>query len=84
MLLHVLLSNVRRMNECGVRMRELYSNMTDMELDRLITVIQYTYPNSRYRMMQSHLLRLGYRIQQERVRNTTIRMDPEGVLSDSS
>ena len=82
MLLHVSLSTVRRrMNECGLRMRELYSDMTDVELDRLITVIHFNYPNSGYRMMQGHLLRLGHRVQQERVRSAMIRMDPEGILS---
>ena len=69
------------MNECGLRMRELYSDMTDVELDRLITVIHFNYPNSGYRMMQGHLLRLGHRVQQERVRSAMIRMDPEGILS---
>ena len=66
MLLHVLLSTVRRrMNECGIKMRELYSDLTDMELDRLITTIHYNEPNSGYRMMHGHLLRLGHRVQQE-------------------
>ena len=35
MLLHVSLSTVRRVNECGLRMREMYSDMTDMELDSM-------------------------------------------------
>ena len=65
----------------AIVIRELYSDMTDVELDRLITVIQFQYPNGGYRMMQGYLLRLGHHVEQERVHSAMIRMDPEGILS---
>ena len=82
MLLHISLRTVRRrMDEYGIRMRDMYSQLTDDDLDRVVTTISYNYPNCGYRMMQGHLLRLGHRVQQQRVRDAMLRMDPKGVLS---
>ena len=82
MLLHVSLSTVRRwMSEYGMMIRDQYSAISDSELDRIVTLVQHRNPNCGYRMMQGYLRRMGHRIQQSRVRDSMIRIDPEGVLS---
>ena len=82
MLLQVSLSTVRRrMCEYDLRVRDLYSSISDSKLDRLITSIQHENPNFGYRMMQGYLLSHGHRVQQNRVRESMTRTDPEGVLS---
>ena len=82
MLLQVSLSTLRRrMREYGILVRDRYSDISDEELDRIVTSIQHRNPNCGYRMMQGYLSRLGHRIQQSRIRRAMIRTDPEGVIS---
>ena len=54
--------------------------MTDNELDAMVESIHRNFPNYGHRMMQGHLLSVGYRVQQCRVRDSMIRTDPSGVL----
>ena len=58
-----------------------YSDISNEELDTLITSIQYQYPNCGYRMMVGHLCTLNHRVQQTRVREAMLRTDPQGVIS---
>jgi hypothetical protein len=82
MLLQVSLSTVRRrMSEFGIMARDLYSRISDSELDRVVTSVQHEHPNSGYRMMQGYVARLGHRVQQTRIRESMARTDPDGVLS---
>lgn len=81
-LLHVSLSTVRRrMSEFGLAIRRRYSTMTDAELDRIIAGILSQHPHYGYRMMHGQLASLGHCVQQNRVRQAMVRVDPEGVLS---
>ena len=61
--------------------RDLYSRISDSELDRIVTSVQHEHPNSGYRMMQGYVARLGHRVQQTRIRESMARTDPDGVLS---
>lgn len=82
MLLHVSLSTVRRrMTEFQLSVRASYSTMSDNQLDRMVTTILSQHPNCGYRMVQGFLAAQGHRIQQNRVRESLLRLDPEGVLA---
>ena len=82
MLLQVSLSTIRRrMSECGMRIRDRYSTISNPELDRIVTMVQHSNPNCGYRMMQGYIIRLGHRVQQSRIRESMARTDPEGVIS---
>lgn len=82
MLLHVSLSTLRRrMCECGIQIRDRYSDVSNQELDRMVTLVQHRNPNCGYRMMQGYLARLGHKVQQTRVREAMSRTDPEGIVS---
>ena len=48
-------------------------------LDSLVRTIAHQYPGAGIRMVQSHLLTHGYRVQQARVRNSLERVDPHGL-----
>jgi hypothetical protein len=58
-----------------------YSSITDQELDVLVTRIQHHHPRCGYRLMIGHLISLGHRVQETRVRRSMLRTDPEGVIS---
>lgn len=83
MLLQVSLSTVRRrMCEFGIRIRDKYSDISDQELDRMVTLVQHQNPNCGYRMMQGYVaMQLGHKVQQTRIREAMARTDPEGVVS---
>ena len=53
--------------------------MSDTELDQIIQQIRTEFPNCGYTMMAGHLLSQGYRVQQMRIREALIRLDPDGV-----
>ncbi len=70
----------RRMTEYGLSVSSLYSNLSDGDLDVLVSQILHEYPNCGYRLMHGHLLCCGHRITQARVRNSMHRVDPEGLV----
>ena len=81
-MLHISLSTIRRrMSLFGLSVSSQYSSLSDSELDRLVCTIQDQYPLCGYRMMIGHLRALGHRLQENRVRNSMIRTDPDGVMS---
>ncbi|XDV26349.1 hypothetical protein PO909_030093 [Leuciscus waleckii] len=69
----------RRMQQCGLRVSELYSGINDTELDRLVLEIQREHPQCGYRMMRAFLQASGHLIQFVRVRDSLQRVDPEGT-----
>ncbi len=71
----------RRMEGFNIRVSDTYLTVSDSELDRLIRYIQNDFPNSGYTMMAGHLLARGHRVQQLRIRESMIRIDPDGVAS---
>jgi hypothetical protein len=80
-ILGISLSTVRRrMSECGLSVASLYSNITNSELDLLVSQIQTEFPNCGYRLMSGQLLCRGHRVAQSRIRESLRRVDPEGVI----
>ena len=71
----------RRMREFGISVRSTYSVIDDAQLDTLVREIQHQYPNCGYRLLKGHLIALGYRIQESRIRNSLKRVDPVGIMS---
>ncbi|KAJ8270423.1 hypothetical protein GJAV_G00114410 [Gymnothorax javanicus] len=69
----------RRMRENGLRVSDMYSQMTDQELDEIISEINVIHPNTGYRMMGSFLRARGVRVQISRVRDSLKRVDPDGT-----
>ena len=71
----------RRMDEYGINSTGTYSTLNDSELDTLIQEIQILFPNCGYAMMAGHLLSRGQRVQQMRIRESMIRLYPDGVAT---
>lgn len=71
----------RRMNEWGLSVRGLYSDLTDDELDILVSVIHSSNPNAGYRMMMGLLRAQGHRVQWQRIRASMHRVDTVGIVS---
>ena len=64
--------------EYGLRIQTMYSTFSDQELDnvvRPITTNQRIGPNA----MQGRLIALGHRVQRYRVRESMLRVAPEGA-----
>ena len=70
----------RRMTEFGLSIRTQYSTISDPELDTLVNEIQTQFPTCGNRQMQGHLISNGYRVQQNRVRESQRRIDPNGAI----
>ena len=62
---------IRRMRTHGLRVRDLYSNISDRRLDRLIRQITMEFPSAGYRLVQSRLRGRGYRVTSVAVRRST-------------
>ncbi|KAA8577807.1 hypothetical protein FQN60_001058 [Etheostoma spectabile] len=71
----------RRMNEWGLSVRGLYSDLTDDELDILVSAIHSSSPNAGYRMMMGLLRAQGHRVQWQRIRASMHRVDTVGIVS---
>ena len=54
----------RRMSDCGLSFDATYAELSDEEVDLLVSGIQYRHPMCGNQQMQGHLLASGYRIQQ--------------------
>ena len=70
----------RRMKEYGIRKSDFYSLMEDDKLDQVIVSILKDFPNSGYKKMKGFLLSRAHRIQENKIRESMRRVDPEGVL----
>ena len=70
----------RRMKEYGIRKSDFYSLMEDNKLDQVIVSILKDFPNSGYKKMKGFLLSRAHRIQENKIRESMRRVDPEGVL----
>jgi hypothetical protein len=70
----------RRLKDFNLSARIFYSRMDDETLDNTIRDILRTFPSTGYRRMTGFLLSRGIRVQQERIRLSMRRVDPEGVL----
>ena len=70
----------RRMSEYGLSVHSLYTQLSDQELDEIVSDIQTLFPTCGNRQMQGHLLSRGIRVQQGRVRDSQRRIDPSGSM----
>ena len=69
----------RRMSEYHLSISDTYSTLTDLQLDQLVQRILLQFLNYGSSMMAGHLLSQGHRVQQLRIRESLIRVNPEGV-----
>ena len=71
----------RRMADWDLSVREMYSQMSDAELDDLVREILSRNPNAGYRSMIGLLTARGQRVQWNRVRASMHRVDTAGIVS---
>lgn len=71
----------RKMNDFGLSISELYSSITDEELDNLVRAIKDDMPVAGYRMVRGRLLSLGMCVQWQRIAASMHRVDSIGILS---
>ena len=57
-----------------------YTNISNEDLDALVSEIYREFPNCGIRMLKGFLIVRGMRLQWERVRSSLWRIDPEGIL----
>ncbi|XP_030219379.1 uncharacterized protein LOC115548716 isoform X1 [Gadus morhua] len=69
----------RRMKQNGLRKTDLYSAMSDEELDRIVSEIHRRHPNTGYKLMRGHLNARGVRVPISRLQESLRRVDAEGV-----
>ena len=70
----------RRMSEFGLSISGQYANITDDYLDQVVRSIQNEFPLCGNRLMRGHLLALGLRVQQQRIRESQRRVDHDGSM----
>ncbi|XP_041864185.1 uncharacterized protein LOC121654221 [Melanotaenia boesemani] len=70
----------RRLSEEGLRRSDLYSPITNDDLDALVMGIQRAHPNAGYKIMLGHVRSRGIHIQRHRLRASMRRVDPEAIL----
>ncbi|CAL9689657.1 unnamed protein product [Knipowitschia caucasica] len=69
------------MDEFDLRVRTLYSTLSDDELDQYVREITSRHPHSGYRMVKALLQNRELRVQYERVRASMHRVDTSGVIA---
>ena len=70
----------RRMRDFGLSAGNFYTSLSDEQLDALITDIQRDFPNVGCKRVTGLLRARGIHMQQDRIRQSMHRVDPEGVL----
>lgn len=71
----------RRMSEYGLSIHTTYAELTDNELDSVISEIHREFPMCGNKQMSGHLFSRGLRVQQHRIRESMRRVDPEGTMA---
>ena len=69
----------RRLAALNLQVRSRYSRISDRRLVHMIPQLQNEYPNAGYRIMQGMLAAHGVHVQEQRIREAMIRVDPLGV-----
>lgn len=69
----------RRLAALNMRVRSRYSRISDHHLDQMVYELQNEHPNTGYRIMRGMLAARGFHIQERRIRESMIRVDPVGV-----
>ena len=70
----------RRLHEYNLSIKNSYASLSDQELDDIVIEISSQFKNCGYKAMQGHLLARGFKLQEERVRQSMRRTDPEGTF----
>ena len=70
----------RRMRDFGLSAANIYTSLSDQQLDAVITDIQRDFPNVGCKRITGLLRARGIHMQQTRIRQSMRRVDPEGVL----
>ena len=70
----------RRMDSRGIRVRRMFTQISNSRLDNLVHSLVAQHPNAGYRMMQAYLCSQGIRVPEPSVRASLRRVDPEGIL----
>ena len=68
------------MTAYNLSLRNYYSQISDVDLDAIVTEISAQFPNCGNRQMQGYLHARGVRVQQLRVREAQRRVDPGGSM----
>ena len=68
-----------RLAALNLQVRSRYSRISDRHLVHIIPQLQNEYPNAGYRIMRGMLAARGVRVQEQRIREAMIRVDPLGV-----
>ena len=71
----------RRMSEYGIRVRDTYSDISDIALKDLIIEAHLSFPNAGYRFVRGWLHQRGLRIQESRIHQLMREVDPIGVTN---
>ncbi len=71
----------RQMDEYGRSVRDMYSSISDDELDRLVASIKNDLPNAGYGMVRGRLESMDHRVQWRRVGASMHRVGSMGILS---
>ena len=74
----------RRLEEEGISLSTTFSNISDMDLDRVIQTIKADHPNDGERLIIGHLTRQNLILPRTRVRASIHRVDHEGTLQRRS
>lgn len=70
----------RRLHEYNLSIKKSYACLSDEELDSIVLEISSQFKNCGYKAMRGHLLARGFKVQEERVRLSMRRTDPEGTF----
>ncbi|XP_062402419.1 uncharacterized protein LOC134093057 isoform X2 [Sardina pilchardus] len=69
----------RRMEQYGLRMTDLYTDIQDNQLDQIVLEYHRMNPNAGYKTMYTYLKSQGIRVPCNRVRQSVRRVDAEGT-----
>ncbi|XP_060921893.1 uncharacterized protein LOC132995765 [Labrus mixtus] len=69
----------RHMKHSGLRKTDLYTPVADEELDRIVSEVHRSHPNTGYKLMRGHSNARGVRVPISRLRESLHRVDAEGV-----
>ncbi len=70
----------RRLRHFGLSIRGTYTNLSDQDLDTAVQEILNIQPHTGNKRMAGYLAARGFRVQQQRIRESMRRVDPEGTL----
>ncbi|KAK3581807.1 hypothetical protein CHS0354_028814 [Potamilus streckersoni] len=70
----------RRLNQLDLKVRQMYSLLCDEELDQEVKKLTTEFPFVVYRTISAILLSQGHRVQEYRIRQAMLNVDPQGVL----